>query len=549
MFFKRYFSIIEKNDPLFLLKLITMGLVSGISGIVLVAVINKVIGLDPTNKTFYPNLFIGFLAVLSLHFIVQSAYQISLIRLSHKMVWKIRKMTLDNVRHADFLKYNNFGSNKVHAILTRDAYELSQFSQMISSVIVAAVTLITGMIYLVVVTPIGAVITLVLTIIITTIHLVRHKKIDTKVNEARIVEEEYTRNFLGVLDGLKEIKISNKKSNDLFNNHVIKSGDLAQRLWATVSIKYYVNGVLGNILFYIFISLFLFIFPLLKISLLSNSFEYILLVLYLMGPAQTIVNSIPSFAQVSKALKRFSELKQLEESKEITIEEAIELSSQPSRISFQNLTFGFDAANGEDKFSIGPLNFHLSKGEIVFLSGGNGSGKSTLIRLLTGLYAPSSGTISINNTQITNTQVDAYRSMFSVIYTDNYIGETILGFEENKDQEMNAILSDIGMSSKVKCVNNSFTTTDLSFGQKKRLSLAVALLEDKPIYVFDETVANQDPEFKDYFYRDILADLKKRGKIIFVVTHDEKYFNLADTHYKMEAGKIRIHEDYTVLQN
>jgi putative pyoverdin transport system ATP-binding/permease protein len=183
------------------------------------------------------------------------------------------------------------------------------------------------------------------------------------------------------------------------------------------------------------------------------------------------------------------------------------------------------------------------QGEIIFLSGGNGSGKSTLVKVLTGLYFPTSGFIKVNGTVISFDLIQEYRHLFSVVYTDNYLFDKIFGLEENEDNRMTEILEDLFLVSKVKFSDSAFSTTDLSFGQRKRLSLATCLLEDRQIYVFDELAANQDFEFKEYFYNNILKKLSNQGKIVFVITHDEKYFHIADKHFKMEMGKLM---NYTV---
>jgi putative ATP-binding cassette transporter len=542
MFLKEFNSLLKQKNGISLSSMIILGFFSGISGTLIITIINKVIRLDPQNKTFFPNLFVGFIAVLGVYFIVQAIYQISLIRLSHNMIWKLRLMTLDNVRHADYLKFLSFGSNKVHSILTRDAYDLSQFSQMLSTVIVSIVTIITGLGYLLWVSPLGCLITLSLSACIVAVNLVTRKKIDLRVNKARKMEEEYNKYFLSVLEGVKELKLDQKKSDDLFTNYVMRTGDQAQKMWADVSTRFYTNGVIGQLFFYLIIALFLFVLPYLHISLLPDSFEYILIVLYLMGPTNVVINAVPSFSYARKALRRFNDLKKLEEAREIKVDEQPLFPSHPCQLSFHDLSFTYRSNDEAETFSIGPLNFNLEKGEIVFLTGGNGSGKSTFVRLLSGLYSPHSGYIKIDQQRVYNIQQDAYRSLFSVIYTDGYLFDTLLGFNSNHDQEMNKILRDLGLGSKVKSKDHIFSTTDLSFGQRKRLSLAVSILEDKPIYIFDELAANQDMEFKEYFYYTILDGLKKKGKIVIVVTHDEKYFHIADKHYKMDDGKLRCKE-------
>jgi putative ATP-binding cassette transporter len=65
-----------------------------------------------------------------------------------------------------------------------------------------------------------------------------------------------------------------------------------------------------------------------------------------------------------------------------------------------------------------------------------------------------------------------------------------------------------------------------------------AYLEDRPVYLFDEWAADQDPLFKEMFYREFLPELKSRGKTVIVITHDDRYFPVADRIIKLENGQV-----------
>jgi putative ATP-binding cassette transporter len=86
--------------------------------------------------------------------------------------------------------------------------------------------------------------------------------------------------------------------------------------------------------------------------------------------------------------------------------------------------------------------------------------------------------------------------------------------------------------------NGQFSTTALSQGQRKGLALMTAYLEDRPFYLFDEWAADQDPHFKEIFYTQLLPELRSRVKSVLVITHDDKYFGLADRIVKLDYGKI-----------
>ena len=72
-------------------------------------------------------------------------------------------------------------------------------------------------------------------------------------------------------------------------------------------------------------------------------------------------------------------------------------------------------------FQIGPIDFTLDSGELVFITGGNGSGKSTFLRVLSGLYPPDSGEITLDGMPIDDSTRDHYRNLMSAIFFDYHL--------------------------------------------------------------------------------------------------------------------------------
>jgi putative ATP-binding cassette transporter len=183
----------------------------------------------------------------------------------------------------------------------------------------------------------------------------------------------------------------------------------------------------------------------------------------------------------------------------------------------------------------------ISPNEIVFIIGGNGSGKSTLAKLLVGLYSPEAGEIRLNGERITDENREWYRQHFSVIFSDFYLFEGLLGLEsQNLDKTAREYLSVLQLGHKVEVQNGGLSTTALSQGQRRRLALLTAYLEDRPIYVFDEWAADQDPHYKKVFYTQLLPELRAKGKGVVVITHDDRYFDVADRIVKLDYGKAVI---------
>ncbi|WP_194813473.1 ATP-binding cassette domain-containing protein [Nocardia sp. XZ_19_385] len=193
----------------------------------------------------------------------------------------------------------------------------------------------------------------------------------------------------------------------------------------------------------------------------------------------------------------------------------------------------------DEGFHLGPLDLVFEPGQITFIVGGNGSGKSTLAKLITGLYVPRTGRLALNGEQIDHENIEWFRQNSSAIFTDFHLFEEYLGFDRpDLDAEVRRYLEELQISHKVTVENGRLSTIDLSQGQRKRLALLTALLEDRAIYIFDEWAADQDPKFRDVFYREILTSLKQRGKTVIVITHDDRYFDCADQLVKLDFGRV-----------
>jgi putative ATP-binding cassette transporter len=214
------------------------------------------------------------------------------------------------------------------------------------------------------------------------------------------------------------------------------------------------------------------------------------------------------------------------------------ITSNFKEIQLDKATFSYPNQYGKPLFSIGPINLEIKKGEMVFIVGGNGSGKSTLLKLLTGLYYPTTGSLNLNCDQIEKTQYASYRELFAIIFTDFHLFDKLYGLSNIDDKQVKELLRLMQLEQKTKYRQGKFTQLDLSTGQKKRLAFVTAILENRSIYIFDELAADQDPQFRKYFYEVILPDLKQQGKTIIAVTHDDKYFHIADRILKMQSGQL-----------
>jgi ABC-type siderophore export system fused ATPase/permease subunit len=166
------------------------------------------------------------------------------------------------------------------------------------------------------------------------------------------------------------------------------------------------------------------------------------------------------------------------------------------------------------------------------------------MRVLTALYHQSAGEIAYNGRTLEAADRQAYREQFSTVFSDFHLFRELLGVEGVPQARVDGWLERLDLKGKTRYVDREFSSVALSAGQRKRLAFAVAMLEDRPIYVLDEFGAEQDPGNRRSFYREILPGLRDSGKTVVVVTHDDAYFDAANRVIRMDFGKIvSVHDN------
>jgi putative ATP-binding cassette transporter len=207
-------------------------------------------------------------------------------------------------------------------------------------------------------------------------------------------------------------------------------------------------------------------------------------------------------------------------------------------IKLENIEFSYLDSRGNKGFSVGPINLDIKSGEILFIVGGNGSGKTTFLKVICMLYYAQKGFIRLDDILVEPSNAVDYRQLFSGVFSDFHLFSKLFGMENVKPEKVEELLKIMQIHNKTRFLGDCFSTLDLSTGQRKRLALLISLLEDKSIYIFDEWAADQDPEFRQYFYEVILQQLKKQGKTVIAASHDDRFFHFADKVIKLDFGKI-----------
>ena len=344
----------------------------------------------------------------------------------------------------------------------------------------------------------------------------------------------------GLIYGAKELKLNKEKRDSyykdilLHNEFNVLKADKRGHSIISAAMSY------GDLICFFVIGVVAFIlvnYQSISQSELISVISVIMVLLYITGPVSVIIDFVPEIMQARISLVKVNKL--LEELPSENVERSIKVLPQWQSIEFDSVTFKHTSNKSGQNFQVGPVSFSLKKGQITFLVGGNGAGKSTLSKLITLHYIAHSGSIRFGDTEVSGESINSCREHISAIYSDYYLFDRLLGTLNSQHQKLaETYLTRLGLDKKVFIIGGKFSTTSLSDGQRRRLALLVSFLENKDVYVFDEWAADQDPTFKDIFYNQILQELKSKNKVVLVISHDDRYFELADQLLFLENGLV-----------
>lgn len=524
-------------------KIITMAIISGSANGLLLALIN--LGADNIWHHQVEDRILMMFIIAFFLYVYTARYSFFQTAIAFEAaIRKVRMRIAEKIRRAEVQFIENIGRSSIHTQLTEGSNIISEASLLIINASQSVIVVVATLLYIAWLS--------FLTFLVVTIVLIlgmlwsatTNKRIATELHTATRKEIEFFSLLTQMLDGFKEIKINQHKSDDLFQE-VNSISSQHEQLKTKVNIQS-VSRIMGSrVTFYLLLGLVVFIMSSWDLLEKNSVFKITASILFIVGPLNMIVLVLPVLTRTNVALRN---LYNLEAQLDTAISNQLQLSRHPldkfEELRLSKIVFHYLDKEHKPLFSVGPINLTIQRGELLFMVGGNGSGKSTLLKLLTGLYYPTSGTIYVDDEEIEHVEYQCYRELFAIVFTDFHLFDKLYGLPEIDRKRVKYWLRLMELDNKTKYLEGKFSHLDLSTGQKKRLAFVVAMLEDKPIYVFDELAADQDPGFRKKFYEEILPDLKKQGKTIIVVTHDDKYFHIADRILKMEYGQLGNHQDH-----
>lgn len=454
----------------------------------------------------------------------------------------IRMRILEKLRTSQLLYFEGMEKGQIISSLSTDTMTISSSSNTIINAVSSAVMLFFIILIIAYLSMTALVITGGITLATAVLYLQSVQTVDQELQQASEKENSFYENLNGFLQGFKELKLNRRKADNFFAVEMREL--LGESTALRISSNKQMNFVymIAQVFVFVLIGGLLFILPQVSPDDIMQAAPLIAVVLFSIGPLCEVMLALPASARAEAAIANIRHLETVIDA-EISHKEISgqgETGQNPfdgwKEIQIRNAAFQFPVRDGQHPFCLQRVDLTFRRGEIVFIVGGNGSGKSTFLKMLTGLYLPDSGEIIVDDIPVVSRNRFFYRELFSTIFTDYYLFGRLLDAPDPDPAFVVELLRRMELEGKTDILNKVITNRNLSTGQRKRLALIAAALEDKPILILDEWAADQDPIFRRFFYETLLPELRSHGRTIIAVTHDDRYFHAADRVLKMEYG-------------
>jgi putative pyoverdin transport system ATP-binding/permease protein len=514
------------------------GFLSGIASAGIIALMNHI--LHNWGQPQPASWLLGFMALAVFSLLCGVVSQLVLIRLAQGSIFQLRLQLGRRILGADLAQLERLGSGALMAALTEDVQSIANAFWLIPFLCIDLAMVIGGLGYILWLS--WQMLLLVCVIIFSFVGIYKKILVRAKreLNASRNEKDRLFDHFKAVTDGAKELKLGFDRRQSFFDDDLQVTAALARDSQVRGLSWFSLIDNFGKFAFFLTFGLVLFLFPrFLKMDAGTLS-GYLITFTYLSKPLESLIARLPVLSQASVALEKIDSLNlSLQNQQESQTQRPETIATHWQSLNLTNIHHTYPGDQEDQRFSLGTLNLSFSPGELIFIIGGNGSGKSTLAKLLTGLYIPETGQIEFAGQTITDANREWYRQHFSVVFSDFFLFDRLLGVTQDRlETAAQTFLAKLKLTHKVTIEGDRLSTTALSQGQRKRLALLYAWLEDRPIYLFDEWAADQDPAFREIFYTEFLPELKAQGKTVFVISHDDHYFSVADRMIKLEYGAI-----------
>ncbi|HEY4112096.1 ATP-binding cassette domain-containing protein [Puia sp.] len=536
----------QTKSRLFYFFLILLGLTSSVANIGTLMLINNALA----GKTLIKGQqnYMVYICLMAISFATNRIFQNYIVKLTSTIVVEQELAIIQKVRNSSYESFERLGPDKIYAALG-DARMLGRIPQMFISFFNAFIIVTCSLVYLFIAAPLGGVTVISLMIFLLTIYLIRDKEISRQNNIVRDLQDEYYHSLQELIQGFKQIRISNLRNNNLFNRYINLNREKSKQLSIKTNRKYVANEMIGIYSWYLVLGTVIFILPAIGKVSLAQVTIFVATVLFMVGPISQLVMFFPMYSIFKISINRINKI-----DTELKVDSldmpAIPIPARPFRsIRFEDIVYSYNA-NDKTSFQLNIKEITFKNDEIIFIAGGNGSGKTTFINILTGLCKPESGRIYVDDKEVGWTDFCSLSNSMAVVYTTHHLFKN--NYDDHDLSEGNGhlrYLTDLfNLNGVLKLLEDrNWVNTSLSKGQQKRLALLLSIMEDKPLIILDEWAAEQDPYNRRQFYTKWLPLIKGMGKTVIAISHDDDYYHVADRILRFDYGKI-AHDTSKVSQ-
>ena len=526
----------EKNY----VALIPLSLINGLTSALIIFTINECFN---RNLEYAKELLVYFIFAIVFFVYTHKLMQGRMIVITNEIAYDKRMSMIERILGSSFQAIERIGGSRIYSGLNNDAGAVAQIPGMVVGFASNLLTVVFCLFYLLTRSWIAFLASLGVLVLNAGLSFVTSRISSRYWEKNRDIQDVYFGQMSDLVYGFKELLLSRTRRT-AFWGEIKQYSRLATNLSKEASAKFLNLNLFNALMYNSIYGIVVFLFPLLIANIDVNGLrETLFMVFYLVGPFGGVVGVIPGITQIRVNLKRIDKLiGDLEEASKETRNDTGDL-SMPSggELRLQDVVYSYTVMDEEEnvrtEFTLGPVNAVVRSGEITYITGGNGSGKSTLGKILTGMYQPQQGSIFLGDKPCGLVELN---TLFSAVYSDFHLFPKLYGVDvAARREQVDALLRQMKIDRKVELTDDgSLRSQNLSTGQKKRLAYVVCCLDEKPFLLFDEWAAEQDPEFRQYFYTELLPQLKAQGKGVIVITHDDRYFALADRMLKLERGQL-----------
>lgn len=516
-----------------LLAALSASVIGGSAGMLAVVMVNRALA---GARDELPRLGLAFAVLSIVMWAGRSWSHAQFMRFGQQAMQRLRLRVGEQMAGAPFRHLEALGSARLLVVLTEDVRVVAEAFVAAPRLAMQAAVVVVGLTYLASLAWPAFLFAAALIALGGAGHLRLVRRATAHFRRARSAEDRLFEQLRELVAGAKELGL-NRARRRAFLDEVLSTGVEALRRERGRALRIHaVAGTIGALSFSAVIGVIIFVGGLMGVERETRA-GYALTLLFLMHPIEGVVEMIPMLTRARVALERIEQLGKHLEPAAPPVHRA---PREPGTavVVLRRATHRYRREDDDGEFVVGPIDFALEPGEIVFVVGGNGSGKTTLAKLLVGLYEPESGHAWASLGGAAALPGTPPGEPFAAVFSDFYLFRALIDASDEGQARARHLLGRFGLAHRVQVANGRFSTTELSRGQQKRLALVAALLERRPVYVFDEWAADQDPAYKEVFYREVLPALKSEGKAVLAVTHDERYFDVADRRVELEAGRI-----------